>query len=329
MTGNTSDNEIPELRARFALQDFFVDLLGGLVPGLLFILGLSFSLLPVLLVGIAIVLGTPRVGIGAFFAGMLSATRETPSAIWIAGLFVLVAIAYVVGHLFYRKGPKEPDQRSFGRITKGEDADKLRAEYGCASQSECAFPYPNMDLYLKQRGHDHLLPLVLWREGSSYRSKTYINLLKIRLRYFHPEKCSEVIKNEAHVRLSSSTWFVTRALRYCCWVALALGFALMLVAWAVLVGAADPSAHLVSFLDVRALLAICFLPAAVLLLAEFGRVRIEEILHYQRMREVFFVLETAYTAFRDHPEALDPPFSGFVEAMAKQGAQNHATPPVG
>lgn len=161
MRDNNSDNEIPELRARFALQDFFVDLLGGLVPGLLFILGLSFSLLPVLLVGIAIVLGTPRIGGSAAITGTLGATRETPSAIWIAGLFVLVAIAYVVGHLFYRKGPKQPDRKSFSRITKGEDPVKLRSDYGCASQTDCAFPYPNMDLYLKQRGHDHLLPLVL------------------------------------------------------------------------------------------------------------------------------------------------------------------------
>jgi hypothetical protein len=46
-------------------------------------------------------------------------------------------------------------------------------------------------------------------------------------------------------------------------------------------------------------------------MACYGKRKIEDILHYQRLREVCFVLETAYTAFRDSPELLKPPFNDF------------------
>jgi hypothetical protein len=319
------------------------------VPGLLFLLGLVFSVLPVILLAFAALLGAPRVTFGNFVAQALEATRQTPNTIWIAGFLVLITIAYVVGHLFYRRGPKTPDQESFKQITarflkdrersqkkkgsavqqaaeasnpteeksgngntaqaKKEESEKkeaLKGEFGCSSYEDCEFPYPFLDVYLKQRGHDHLLPFVRWKSGSELRSKTYINLLKIRLRYHYPEKCSEVIKNEAHVRLSSSTWHVARALRFC-----SLGAIVVLIALPALIllvsGVQDFDPWF------RAILAALLMPFSVLMLAEFGRSRIEKILHYQRMREVFFVLETAYIAFRNNPEDLDPPFSEFVE----------------
>jgi hypothetical protein len=347
-------HDLPELRARFAVQDFLVDFLGGLVPGLLFLLGLVFSILPVILLAFAALLGAPRITFGSFIARGLEATKLTPNTIWIAGFLVLITIAYVVGHLFYRRGPKVPDQESFRRITKRylrerrrakrkkqsrapwwhlrataekfgtwrhersdilheEERDELKRDFGCSSFDDCEFPYPYLDLYLERRGHHHLLPFIRWKGGSEMRSKTYVNLLKIRLRYHHPEKCSEVIKNEAHVRLSSSTWHVARALRFC---SLGAIIALLLPFFVVIfLGSPyyDPWG--------RAIMAALTMPLSVLFLAWFGRSRIENILHYQRMREVFFVLETAYIAFREHPELLEPPFSEFVEAIRGEGAE--------
>ena len=304
------DSDIPEIRARFAVQDFLVDLLGGLVPGLLFLLGLAFSVLPVIMFTLSAILDSPYLNFGSLAVRALEASKETPNTIWIAGFFVLLAIAYVVGHLFYRRGPRRPDQESFRRITKGlsGDAEKLRSEFGCSSYDECEFPYPFLDRYLQRRGHDHLLPFVRWEGGNSLRSKTYINLLKIRLRYFHPEKCSEVIKNEAHVRLSSSTWHVARAMRICSLVAIGV-LLLALFRLPFLEGAASDA-------WIRSMLVALMMPASVLVLALFGKRQIENILHYQRMREVFFVLETSYIAFREQPEQLDPPFFKFVESVS-------------
>ena len=308
--GETISHDLPELRARFAVQDFLVDLLGGLVPGLLFLFGLAFSILPVILLVYAALLGAPRITFGSFVAKALEATKQTPNTIWIAGFFVLVTIAYVVGHFFYRRGPKTPDQESFRRIKDPSKTEQeLKNELGCSTYGDCEFPYPNLDDYLRKRGHDHLLPFVRWRGGNTLRSKTYINLLKIRLRYHYPEKCSEVIKNEAHVRLSSSTWYVARALRFCSLGAIGFLFLSLCTLLAV-----RPDAY-ESWL--RAIVAAIIMPISVEALAEFGRTRIEKILHYQRMREVFFVLETSYIAFSNNPEALDPPFSEFVKAIRK------------
>lgn len=86
----TIDHDLPELRARFAVQDFLVDFLGGLVPGLLFLLGLVFSALPVLLLAFAALLGAPRVTFGKFVAQALEATSSTLSD-RMAGLRVLIS----------------------------------------------------------------------------------------------------------------------------------------------------------------------------------------------------------------------------------------------
>src|SRR5215210_3661478 len=132
----TISHDLPELRARFAVQDFLVDFLGGLVPGLLFLLGLVFSAFPVILLAFAALLGAPRVTFGNFVAQALEATRQTPNTIWIAGFFILITIAYVVGHLFYRRGPKTPDQESFKQITGRflRDREKSRKKRGFAAQ---------------------------------------------------------------------------------------------------------------------------------------------------------------------------------------------------
>jgi hypothetical protein len=304
--------EIPELRARFAVQDFFVDFMGGLVPGLLFLLGLTFTLMPVAFLVFTTLLERPKANLLEALDKTLQSTQETPNTIWIAGFFILVAVAYVVGHLFYRRGPKQPDLQSLLKISKGKTSEELREDFGCPSYKDAEFPYPDLHAYLKKRGQNHLLPLVKWREGSSLRSKTYINLLKIRLRYYHPEKCSEIIRNEAHVRLSSSTWFVARALRICSLTVLGLG--LFVVAILVLLLSRGAYQEVVRL---RSVVAVAVFPLTVWLLSEFGRSRIESILHYQRMREVFYVLETTYIAFRDSPELLNPPFEEFMAAVRR------------
>jgi len=296
--------DLPELRARFAAHDFFVDFLGGLVPGLLFLLGLGLAFVP-----ISAVLVSPRASPDALAIKVLQATQGTPATIWVAAFFVLVMVAYVVGHLFYRRTPKIPDQRSFKRLLKAEardqrgDLEHLRSEYGCSTEKECEFPYTYLHEYLAQRGHHHLLVFVTWKENFDIRSKTYINVLKTRLRYHYPEKCSEIIRNEAHVRLASSTWYVARALRFFCVVT-----AFLLIILLIYPG-------LERGLSGRFVIALFAFPISVFALAWTGKRRIEYFLHYQRLREIFYVLETAYIAFRDQPEILDPPFTEFAKAV--------------
>lgn len=303
-----TEKDFPELRARFVAHDFFVDFLGGLVPGLLYLLGLGIAFVP-----IAAVLVSSQSSPDALAVKVLQATQNTPSTIWIAVFFVLVMVAYVVGHLFYRRTPKDPDQRSFKRLLEGEKKDKrsdqayLRSEYGCSTDGECEFPYAFLHEYLAKRGHYRLLPFVTWKENVDFRSKTYINILKTRLRYHFPEKCSEIIRNEAHVRLASSTWYVTRALR-----SFSMAVVVSLVALLIYPGLEEG-------ISGRSVIALFILPTAMIALAWVGKVRIEQFLHYQRLREIFYVLETSYIAFREHSDALYPPFSEFREIAGKRG----------
>jgi hypothetical protein len=67
----------------------------------------------------------------------------------------------------------------------------------------------------------------------------------------------------------------------------------------------------------RTVIALFVFPVAIIVLAWIVKVRIEYFLHYQRLREIFYVLETSYIAFRDHPEVLDPPFSEFAKSCSQ------------
>lgn len=58
-------------------------------------------------------------------------------------------------------------------------------------------------------------------------------------------------------------------------------------------------------------------PSAVFLVALFLRRKINAFYHYQRMREVDFVLETAFTAFSGQFGLLDPPFED-IERKIKE-----------
>jgi hypothetical protein len=72
--------------------------------------------------------------------------------------------------------------------------------------------------YLEKRGLTHLADIIKWRgyekDTHSLRSKAFINILKIRLDFAFPEKCGTIIRNEAHVRLKSSLWYMLLALQW-------------------------------------------------------------------------------------------------------------------
>lgn len=148
------------------------------------------------------------------------------------------------------------------------------------------------------------------------RSKVYINVLKIRLMQMYPERCKQMVRNEADVRLASGVWHAAGTLRF---VAVA-GLGAFLVAFIVqnryvpFRGSLSPTHWRLFLHDYFLGLAAA---AVVLVLAVYFRTRIEQFLHYQRMREVVYVLDTAYAAFRSNPAHLVPPFDGFVEWIAQ------------
>lgn len=343
-----------EVKKRVSLAgEFLVEFLGGLIPGILFSIGLLIIFVPSLATFLFSV--NPR----AFELSTPQSLSETfrlsrdVSYMWWLGVFTSgLLLSYVFGHLFYRRDPKEPNKRSYARITKNHptleelqehfcdrtikipselskgkqpsESEKvatdqynklrlrwLRENYACDNERECEFPFSYMHDYLRLRGHHHLLPLVLWAGNSFLRSKTFINLIKIRLQFYVPEKYKGITRNEAHVRLSTSTWYMAKSLERFAGLGIALWFISSLVSlgieWTTRQGNwmsfSSSIHHLIGFW--RTTIG-CLLPATVVLFVAFYCSQaVEKFIHYQRIREVFYVLETAYTALKAYPGMLE------------------------
>lgn len=372
---------------RLSLQELMVDFFGSLVPGVIF---LSAS---ALLVGAALTYYFDNID-RQFFVGTF------PQVVAPFELEVLIAflmLAYVIGFLFFRQDPKEPDRRSFRQIRKSmqrslitydrairfldaeplpedwtlrelfvhwrnrvarrlfrlRDAAKTRLRLSrvkavtreelidernlkddlrnwvVEDEARCEFPYPNLRRYLEQRQLDHLASMVAWhdeettgvaaetaepagRKSSDRRSKNAINVLKIRLAYHFPEHSGQIVRNEAHVRLMSSTWYMSRTLLTLSTIVLLFNGGRLLYRWS---GDRAPLAEVFNR-DLHFLL----VPFAVALIALWVQRTVERFLHYQRVREVIFVLETAFTAFRGHPERIQDICPGFLPTGPAAGA---------
>lgn len=189
----------------------------------------------------------------------------------------------------------------------------LETDLGAPSEDRCEFPYPNFGAYLTKRGLEHLNDMVKWTQDT--RSKLWVNVLKVRLMMHYPQKCRQIVHNEAHVRLASGTWHVTSALRGLAFA----GFAAVVAA----VVFSDISTKSGWYIDRQIVLRALgdhfwtFLsPAAVFIVVGYLRRKINGFYHYQRMREVDFVLETAFTAFQGQDDLLGKPFYKPASATA-------------
>jgi hypothetical protein len=155
------------------------------------------------------------------------------------------------------------------------------------------FPYSNMQNYLKQRGFGELAGRVRWggsTEEKSQRSKMIINAIKIRLYLAADSKCVNISKNEAHIRMMSSIWWAARSLLHACWfsflaVAGAIAFHVRPIPFPFSVFSEELKKGTFSYWAV-----ISF----VFLTSYWLKRHVERCIHYQRVREVFYVLETAY-----------------------------------
>jgi len=342
------------VHVRRFFQEFLVDILGGLVPGIVLWMGtLAALVLPLYVASKAAARDTLEIR-GETVKELLELGGTLNATVWFFIFLGIIIVVYVFGHLFYRRDPKDPDRASVAKLqsrdvndafsivrdpeawrtSKFKDCEapalperrlalpwlgpsvadrkqllsaltpSFRNNYGIETADDCEFPYDHFAHYLAKRGLTYLMPLVTWRPNAhseGRRSKLYINILKERVTHLFPERSRSIVKNEAHVRLASGTWHVAGTLER---IAL-LGAAISLLAVSI-----EILGRHRSLTDVwsAAWLWSLLLPAAVMLLCTYSRRWIETFFHYQRMREVVYVLETAYFSFRDHTELLGPPF---------------------
>ncbi|WP_372933886.1 hypothetical protein [Mariniphaga sediminis] len=361
-----------KINPKISLHEYFVDILGGLFPGILFLLALFIATVPPIF-NLSCIFLEKQGNVFQIFREYVIATLQTPSSIWIVFFMIFTLLSYIVGHIFYRRDIKTPDRESF-KLLKSEiekeymDAiitpavsrlkrikskkengrhfwlnlslrklkkrkqfkilnnkkhqlnieELLRDNLACKSENDCQFPYPNYNSYLIKRNLMHLLDFTQWCEADERsgdtkvdrkdrRSKTYVNILKIRLRYFHPDKCAIIIRNEGHVRLASSTWHIAKIISNISW----FGIGIVLLSCLLTFVNFNYSNALTSrelLKNLGWILPVFMAPFTILLLSQYLVKYIQKFIHYQRLREVFYVLETVYTAFSltDELDRLKP-----------------------
>ncbi len=318
------------LSAATIVKEFFIDFLGSLVPGFLF----TMFAIPVVVWSAVICWHTiqgvtktqPTIAIPYNFAVTFRAES----------LCLILVVSYVLGFVFFRRDPKIPDQRSaaylmwkdrcVGRsaIQSNTPATPLKSRWPIVrwagtlwraywrakrlAESEGGqFPYSHLYEYLNARGLDHIADLVPWRGSTGVidkRSKMFINILKMRLQYADPQRCGEIVRNEAHVRMMSSVWYAARLLQQLC--------LLLLIPLAV-------CSYLMRAWRSPDIWGLLLVLLVLVLGTQWLRRTIIKFLHYQRVREIVYVLETAYIS--EKLGRIDI-FSGFeFQSTGKQGKE--------
>jgi len=277
------------------LSDLYIDFLGSLIPGLfatafaLLTLCTSISLFcealrhafPSLKIPIESTMDSPvievidKIGIGSYGS---------------TGMIIILILAYVIGSMFYRQDPKVPDRLSAQFVwNKAEQKDRgrLAVQLNDKGEIDAQFPYLHLRMYLKGRGLCHLAEMIPWQKGEDQnqfqRTKMFINIIKIRLHYSLPDKCKDIVRNEAHVRMATSVWYASR------WIRIAAYSALVLFVFSAVLMIIHNNFIPNSIATVSVIPLVYFVGITT-------KIKIEKFLHYLRVREIVYVLETAYFA---------------------------------
>lgn len=283
--------------------EFYIEFLGSLVPGLFALI------LSLIVLGLSLFVLCRSLQPGSAIATFPQSFDFGLGAYGVTG--ILLVVAYVLGSIFYRQDPKLPDWKSasrvYGNVAAGErerlavqPTSQVPEGHNRIDPNDAQFPYFFLYEYLKGRGLDHLAECVPWKgkepDSWKYRTKMFINQIKIRLQFLVPERCKDIVRNEAHVRLATSVWYATRWIMGVC----ALGIVILAGALCRV-----PTTGFDHFLSA----AICA-DILILVFGFFLKRQIENFIHYLRVREIFHVLETAHFATLNgidlHREDFDP-----------------------
>jgi hemerythrin superfamily protein len=167
----------------------------------------------------------------------------------------------------------------------------IRSEYACDKEDDCQFPYLHYRTFLTKRKEEHLMKHVDWCEDENSRSKNAFNKLKLRIQLIAPQEYNILVKNEAHIRMASSSWYVAKTNK------IISGVSLILIIVFLIVSVLQLPNGCVSFKDFIVNLnnnIILLLPVSMWVLNFFIKNSVVEFLHYQRLREIFFVLQVYY-----------------------------------
>jgi len=320
---NNQNEEQPQIKISI-FNELYIDILGSLVPGLFTVI-----------LGAGILILTASALYCIMFSQNFSLTDilNEPKGILIQihyeiAIITLVA-SYVIGTAFFRQDPKRPDSLSALYVwatAKAKDRPTLSVQQenvniindanNCPSINisridkylgiifphlyfkrkekdfDAQFPYLNMRCYLAGRGLTHLVKYIPWCPNDSitkgYRTKMYINILKIRLSALGSRFSRDIVRNEAHVRLATSVWYASLIL-----------FRLGLICLVILIA-------LIVYDHEKDKLKYYFTPASFTIvitsLCAVMKYHLRKCIHYMRVREVVYVIESTHLACQMKPE---------------------------
>jgi hypothetical protein len=243
--------------------------------------------------------------------------------------YLVLVVSWLVGHLMFRQDQKYPDQMSWVMANKERsDPNKIsracrwlqrtvgwdvrfpirddlikddvkrkkefdgmvqpKPEHKNLEEVPVEFPYSHLKDYLLRRGFDQMAGLVTWSDiDKDGRTKNFINAIKAKLEFYHPEKMRELARIESHIRLHSSLWYACFYLRYISILGMACGALANWLLW-----------HKSASME----WAVLIFPTLLYVATFFFHRLIENAFHYQRTREVFFVLR--FSRLADGPRSV-------------------------
>lgn len=190
-------------------------------------------------------------------------------------------------------------------------------ELACNSATDCQFPYTSFNKYLEKRGKKELIYYAERWGKEEQRSKIHLNDLKLEIQMQDPNIYSVLQKNEAHIRMSSSSWNASCSL---CWYISAV-FIILLVGMffrgdfsefmcGIICGIIDGNLCEIIYgieksKGIISKDLLILLPSIVsLLFVANTKNEIIKSLHYQRLREIFYVLTIYHRLFGNKDKML-------------------------
>lgn len=223
---------------------------------------------------------------------------------WLVVGAVLI-FSYVAGYILRLTSPDKLDKISIEQVLANLSAEE-RAVWPCRGDADDKFPYFHFRSYLKARGHDDLLPHVLWGpdgdEETTKRSKTAVHRMKLDIFLANPQLSDVVDSNEAHIRLMAGIWLATRTTTGFLITGLVVAsIGLILIHSSLLHDLASvPGFTVADAPPYAAFLAV----NAFLLASGFWAVRrIESLFHYRRVNELVFITMAAHVARQAQPQS--------------------------
>lgn len=176
----------------------------------------------------------------------------------------------------------------------------LQNESGCATEARCDFPYLSYYKYLLKRQMLDILEHVDW-QLAELRTKNKLNQYKIEIQIKEPNIYSILAKNESHIRMASSSWYVCLLLRNIS-ILVIVSLIIIMVLWGYRAYSNEHGIILVEeFFKLfekhqeKPLLSNVILsfivPAFILIGASYIKRQVIKFIHYQRLREIYYTLK--------------------------------------